>query len=142
MELGRSAESGSAGESSTRRMAVGRAGDEAVGMTSRNGKHGEADALLTTQAAARRFAGAIVAAFGVCDEVCTPLTDLQKITVIQAALLEFDGLEAELASLSRIGDSAPRAPVERGGDLIPCDGQDGRIGPSGHLLACRPLLTP
>lgn len=73
-------------------------------MTSRNGKDGQAGTLFTTQAAARRFAAAIVAAFGVCDEVCTPLTDLQKITVIQAALLEFDGLEAELDSLSRIGD--------------------------------------
>ena len=73
-------------------------------MTSRNGKHGAAGTLLTTQAAARRFAAAIVASFGVCDEVCTPFTDLQKITLIQAALLEFDGLEAELDSLSRIGD--------------------------------------
>jgi hypothetical protein len=73
-------------------------------VTSRNGRNGEAAGVLTTQVAANRFATAIVAAFGVCEEVCTPLTDLQKIAVIQAALLEFDGFEAELVSLASIGD--------------------------------------
>jgi hypothetical protein len=84
--------------------------DDAPRMTYTNGNgngngHGDAAATLTAQvAAAERFARAIVVAFGVCDEVRAPLSDVQKIAVIQAALLEFDGFEAKLTSLSAIGD--------------------------------------
>ena len=78
-----------------------------------------AAATLTAQvAAAERFARAIVVAFGVCDEVRAPLSDVQKIAVIQAALLEFDGFEAKLASLATIGDLLRELHWKRGGELI------------------------
>jgi len=54
-------------------------------------------------AAAERFAGAIVAAFEMCEEGGVPLTQIQKIAVIEAAFLEFDGFEANLRSLATVG---------------------------------------
>lgn len=55
-------------------------------------------------AAAERFAGVIVSTFEKCEETSVPLSKAQKTTMIEAALVEFDGFEAELSSLMRIAD--------------------------------------
>ena len=74
-------------------------------MASRNGSSRSDDKPSTAQvAAAERFATAIVVAFAVCDEARVPLVVLQKIAVIEAALLEFDGFESQLSSLAEIGE--------------------------------------
>ena len=38
------------------------------------------------------------------EELRAPLTDVQKIAFIEAALLEFDGFEAQLGSLAAVGE--------------------------------------
>jgi hypothetical protein len=55
-------------------------------------------------AAAERFAGAIVSTFEKCDETSIPLSKAQKTALIETALVEFDGFEAELSSLMRIAE--------------------------------------
>ena len=75
------------------------------GMTSKNGQAPFELAAATAKAAAsERFAGAIIAAFEVCDQVGWPLKQPQKVALVEAALLEFDGLEAQLNSLVSIGE--------------------------------------
>lgn len=73
-------------------------------MTSRNG-HAPVELAAATAkaAAAARFAGTIISAFDVCEQVGAPLTQAQKVALLEAALLEFDGLEAQLNSLVAIG---------------------------------------
>lgn len=61
-------------------------------------------ALAARVAAAERFAGAIVSAFEKCEETNVPLSKAQKTTLLEAALVEFDGFEAELSSLMRVAD--------------------------------------
>jgi hypothetical protein len=74
-------------------------------MSSRNGSNqGGHDLLVAEVAAAERFAKAIVVAFSVCEEARIPLSDVQKIAIIEAALLEFDGLEGQLGSLADVGE--------------------------------------
>lgn len=74
-------------------------------MSSTNGKReAETEAFTAQVAAAERVARAIVVAFDVCDEVGKPLVQIQKIAIIEAALLEFDGFDAQLSSLARIGE--------------------------------------
>jgi hypothetical protein len=59
--------------------------------------------VITAQlAAAERLASAIVFAFDVCEEGGVPLSQAQKIAVVEAALLEFDGFEASLESLTSV----------------------------------------
>lgn len=71
-----------------------------VPMASTNGKHPEDPVLaLAGVAAAARLARALVSAFDVAEEGGAPLSATQKITLIEVALLEFDGFEAELGSL-------------------------------------------
>jgi hypothetical protein len=41
-------------------------------------------------------------AFDVCEQAGVPLSQLQKIALLEAALLEFDGLEAQLGSLAAV----------------------------------------
>lgn len=60
--------------------------------------------MVAEVAAAERFAKAIVVAFSVCEEARIPLSDVQKIAIIEAALLEFDGLEGQLGSLADVGE--------------------------------------
>ena len=73
-------------------------------MTS-NGKAAvELAAATAKAAAAERFAGAIIAAFEVSEQVGWPLKQPQKVAFVEAALLEFDGLEAQLNSLVSIGE--------------------------------------
>jgi hypothetical protein len=77
----------------------------ARGMSSRNGSsRDEHDSFTAQVAAAERFAKAMVVAFAVCEEIRAPLTDIQKIAIIEAALLEFDGLESQLGSLAGISE--------------------------------------
>lgn len=74
-------------------------------MSSRNGSHPDKHTSFpATVAAAERFARAIVVGFALCEEARIPLTDIQKIAILEAALLEFDGLEGQLDSLAGIGE--------------------------------------
>jgi hypothetical protein len=74
-------------------------------MTSRNGNAPvELAASTAKAAAAERFAGTIISAFDVGEQVGAPLTQAQKMALLEAALLEFDGLEAQLNSLVAIGE--------------------------------------
>jgi hypothetical protein len=72
-------------------------------MSTRNGDRAIENAAITHVAAAERIARGIVVGFGSCDEVGVPLSDVQKIAVVQAMLLEFDGFAAHLGSLERLG---------------------------------------
>ncbi len=74
-------------------------------MISTNGKsRGVPVASAARVAAAGRFAGVIVSMFEKCDETSIPLSRAQKTALIEAALVEFDGFEAELSSLMRIAE--------------------------------------
>ena len=53
-------------------------------------------------ATAERLARAIVLAFEACDEAGVPLSQVQRISVIEAALLEFDGLDEDLRSQANV----------------------------------------
>ena len=54
-------------------------------------------------ATAERIARAIVLAFETCDEGGVPLSQVQRISVIEAALLEFDGLDHDLKAQANVG---------------------------------------
>ena len=43
-------------------------------------------------------------AFEACDEGGVPLSQIQRISVIEAALLEFDGLDEDLRSQASVGE--------------------------------------
>jgi hypothetical protein len=73
-------------------------------MTSNGKAPVELAAATAKAAAAERFDGAIIAAFEVCEQVGWPLKQPQKVALLEAALLEFDGLEAQLNSLVAIGE--------------------------------------
>jgi hypothetical protein len=62
------------------------------------------DLSIAKVAAAERFATAVVLGFEVCEDADAPLSQRQKIAVIEAALLEFDGLEAQLRSLASVSE--------------------------------------
>ncbi len=73
-------------------------------VTTVNGHHHRADtAEIAHVAAAERLARAVIAAFESCEDCDVPFSDVQKITVLQALLLEFDGFQAQLSSLDRLG---------------------------------------
>ena len=72
-------------------------------MPAANGNGRVEPLVITAQlAAAERLARAIVLAFDVCEEGGVPLSQAQKVAVVEAALLEFDGLEASLDSLTSV----------------------------------------
>ena len=72
-------------------------------MSATNGNGRPGTTLLTAQVdAAERLARAIVFAFDVCDEDGVPLSQVQKVAIIEAALLEFDGHQAHLCSLASL----------------------------------------
>jgi hypothetical protein len=74
-------------------------------MISTNGNgRGVPVASAARVAAAERFAGVIVSAFEKCEETRIPLSKAQKTALIEAALVEFDGFEAELSSLLRVAE--------------------------------------
>lgn len=74
------------------------------------------DPTTAQVAAAQRLAGAIVGAFDACELARMPLTQRQKVAVVQAALLEFDGFAAHLSALGATGEALHRlngrAPVD------------------------------
>jgi hypothetical protein len=51
---------------------------------------------------AKRVAGVIVSGFDFCDEETAPLCERQKAALLTAALLVFDGMQAELDGLREI----------------------------------------
>lgn len=52
--------------------------------------------------AARCLARALVLAFDACDEVDIPLSQLQRVSILEAVLLEFDGFGQQLSSLATL----------------------------------------
>jgi hypothetical protein len=71
-----------------------------VSATNGNGGPDDRNIPPAEVAAAERFARVIVFTMEVCDEGRVPLSPAQKVALIEAALLEFDGLGAELSSLA------------------------------------------
>jgi hypothetical protein len=78
-------------------QAVLHVGDE---MSTTNG-NGRSETLVSTAhgAAARCLARAVAVAFDACEQSDVPLSELQKVAVIESALLEFDGFGSHLTSL-------------------------------------------
>jgi hypothetical protein len=52
--------------------------------------------------AAQRIASLLVLGFGLCEEAHVPLSERQRIALLTAALLEFDGVRAEIEGLLQI----------------------------------------
>ena len=52
--------------------------------------------------AAQRFAQIAVTGFALCEESSVPLSERQKIALLTAALLEFDGLREELTGVLHV----------------------------------------
>jgi hypothetical protein len=68
------------------------------------GTERESAAAIARISGAERFASAIVMAFDLCGEAGKALSQLQRIAIIEAALLEFDGFDAQLRSSATIED--------------------------------------
>jgi hypothetical protein len=81
------------------------ASDDPSGMSSRNG-HGAPERMVFTAhgAAARCIARVVTVCCDACEEAGRPLSELQKVTLIEAALLEFDGFGTHLGSLVALSD--------------------------------------
>jgi hypothetical protein len=74
-------------------------------MASENGHGGSDGAVLTAHgAAAKCLARVIAMSIDTCEEANIPLSELQKVTLIEAGLLEFDGFGFQLAALVAVGD--------------------------------------
>jgi hypothetical protein len=74
-------------------------------MTTVNGNRPVDSAAFAHVASAERVARAIVLAFDSCDETGAPLSEIQKIAVLEAILLEFDGFGAHLRTLASVGQA-------------------------------------
>jgi hypothetical protein len=74
-------------------------------MSSRNG-HGAPGRTVSTAhgATARCIARVVVVGCDACEDAGLPLSELQKVTLIEAALLEFDGFGTHLGSLVALGE--------------------------------------
>jgi hypothetical protein len=92
-----------------RPIAADRAGFQAgSGMASANGsRHADLAAATAKAVAAERLAGAVMSAFEICEQAGVPLSQLQKVALVEAVLLEFDGLEAHLRSLAAVEEHLP-----------------------------------
>jgi hypothetical protein len=55
-------------------------------------------------AVARCLARALVVGFDACDDGGVPLSQLQRIALLECALLEFDGLGLHIASLTAVAE--------------------------------------
>lgn len=74
-------------------------------MSSLDGRsRGRSGAFAAQVAAAECLAKAIVDAFEMCEQSGASLSQVQKVAVIEASLLEFDGFEAHLGSIASIGE--------------------------------------
>jgi hypothetical protein len=70
-------------------------------MAAANGsRHADLAAATAKAVAAERLAGAVMSAFDICEQDGVPLSQLQKVALVEAVLLEFDGLEEHLRSLA------------------------------------------
>lgn len=102
-KLVRSQEGLSSRRSCDRPIARRRSGFHIGVMPSGNGRTTNGLAPATARAvAAERLAGAVMSAFDICEQAGVPLTQLQKVALVEAVLLEFDGLEAHLRSLAAV----------------------------------------
>ena len=79
-------------------------------MTTRiNGNRPADAAAFAHVASAERVARAVVLAFDACDDAGAPPSDVQRIAVLEAVLLEFDGFAAHLRTLASVGQALRRA---------------------------------
>jgi hypothetical protein len=62
----------------------------------------EGFAATAQVAAAQRAARALTVGFGLCEEAGFPLSERQRISMLTAALLAFDGFQAETAGLLHV----------------------------------------
>ena len=72
-------------------------------MTSENGDARTEIAEIAQVAAAERIAAAVVSAFNSCEESGIELSEVQKIALIEAMLLQFDGFADQLRTIERVG---------------------------------------
>jgi hypothetical protein len=72
-------------------------------MASANGDGRTETSTLAHVAAAERLAASVVSAFESCEEAGVGLSEVQKIAVIEAILLQFDGFAVHLAKLEKVG---------------------------------------
>ena len=73
-------------------------------MATNGGSDGRLAPCAARVATAERLARTIVLAFEACDEGGVPLSQVQRVSVIEAALLEFDGLDEDLRSQASVGE--------------------------------------
>ena len=65
---------------------------------------GELTVFTAHGATARCLARVVTVTLDTCDEGGFPLSELQRVALVEAALLEFDGFEAQLGSLEAVGE--------------------------------------
>jgi len=86
-------------------MPLERGRRDARGMSSENGDEPAEVTVFTAHGAAARCVARVVAVtLDACDEGGFPLSELQKVALVEAALLEFDGFGLHLASLVAVGE--------------------------------------
>jgi hypothetical protein len=73
-------------------------------MSATNGKVPVDTTAIAHIAAAERLASAVVVALEFCEEAGAGLSQVQKIALIQAMLLEFDGFADHLGALEGVGE--------------------------------------
>jgi hypothetical protein len=102
------------------------------GMPSTNGTvHTEPGTCTAQVAAAEHVAATIVGAFEACELSGAPLTQAQKIAVIETALLEFDGFAAHLRMLELVDEAFGRLdPPRRLNGKGPNESVNRRLTPS------------
>jgi hypothetical protein len=71
-------------------------------MLNKNGGKSTGAAATMQVVAADRIARQLIVGFGFCDECGVPLSERQRIALLTAALLEFDGVQDELEGLLRV----------------------------------------
>lgn len=69
-----------------------------------NGKGRTEMAQIAHVAVAERFAAAAVVAFDSCDKARMPLTEVQKVAVLEALFLQFDGFASHLGAIEELGE--------------------------------------
>jgi hypothetical protein len=73
-------------------------------VSSRNGNGIPSETVTgaARNASARCLSRALICAFDVCDETGVPLSQLQRIAILEAVLCEFDGFGENLSSLATV----------------------------------------
>jgi hypothetical protein len=79
------------------------------GRGNRNGNGSHESLQATVEGAvARCLVRALVVGFDACDDGGMPLSQLQRIALLECALLEFDGLGLHIASLTAVAELLSR----------------------------------